>query len=119
VLVKRKQIPVPCKARSLTFQCTWEIPELLKGWRTQFQYTPNQYGALTIGTRSDNVLPFEGGVDEVALYTGTLFGGLEKGVTVPLPICPNWFMPQSQHWSCKRAALPPCVCRFAALAHWL
>jgi hypothetical protein len=35
-------------------------------------FTPNQNGAFTIGTRSDNGFPFNGGADEVVLYTNAL-----------------------------------------------
>jgi hypothetical protein len=28
--------------------------------------------------------------------TGTVTCGPESGLTVPLPICPNWFMPHAQ-----------------------
>jgi hypothetical protein len=42
-------------------------------------FTPNQFGAFTIGIRSDNVFPFEGSVDEVALYTNTLPDSVIEG----------------------------------------
>jgi len=35
-------------------------------------FTPNQSGAFTVGTRSDNAFPFNGGADEVVLYTNAL-----------------------------------------------
>jgi hypothetical protein len=35
-------------------------------------FTPNQNGAFTIGTRSDNGFPFNGSADEVVLYTNAL-----------------------------------------------
>jgi hypothetical protein len=35
-------------------------------------FTPNQSGVFTIGTRSDNSFPFNGSADEVVLYTNAL-----------------------------------------------
>ena len=45
---------------------------LVAGPTVATDFTPNQEGAFTIGTRSDNSFAFNGAVDEVALYTNAL-----------------------------------------------
>jgi len=35
-------------------------------------FTPNRHGAFTIGTRGDNVFPFDASADEVAIYSNAL-----------------------------------------------
>jgi hypothetical protein len=55
-----------------TIGCLYVDGSLAAGPAAAKDFTPNQEGAFTIGTRNDNVFPFNGSADEVALYTNAL-----------------------------------------------
>jgi hypothetical protein len=52
--------------------CLYVDGSLAAGPAPVKEFMPNQDGAFTIGTRNDNLMPFAGGVDEVAVYTNAL-----------------------------------------------
>ncbi len=62
-----------------THGCLYVDGSLAAGPTAANDYTPNQEDAFSIGSRSDNVFPFNGSVDEVALYTNALTASLIQG----------------------------------------